>query len=90
MFDNLKDSNVLDEVHPEDSALWEVTKSARCMLPLKNICGLQDAIPSTAITTSALIRNLPASPKVLPRSVAEAWHLTHPGFLYLQYWGSKL
>lgn len=90
MFDNLKSSNVLDEVHPEDCALWEVTKSARCMVPLKNIYGVLDAIPYTAITASALIRKLPASPKVLTRLVAETWHLTHPGFLCLQHWGSNL
>lgn len=90
MFDNLKGSNVLDEMHPEDSALWKVTKSARCMTPLKNICGLLDAIPSIAITASVLIRKLPAFPKVLPGLVAETWHLTQPGFLCLQHWGSKL
>lgn len=76
MFDSLKDSNVLDERHPEDTALWEVTKSPGCMIPLNNICGLLGATPSSAITTSLLIRKLSASPKVLPGSVAEAWHFT--------------
>lgn len=90
MSDNIKGSNVLDELHLEESAVWQVTKSARRMVPLQNIRGLQDAIPSTPITASALIKKLPASPKVLPRSVAETWPLTHPGSLCLQHWGSKL
>lgn len=69
LFVNLNGSNVLDEVPPEESALWAMTKSARLMVPLMNIHHLLDAVLSDAITASACIRKLPASPTVLRRSI---------------------
>lgn len=70
LFVNLNGSNILDEVPPEESALWVMIKSAVLMVPLMNIHHILDAIPPDAVAASALIRKLPASPTGLCRSVA--------------------
>lgn len=89
LFVKLNGSNILDEVPPEESALWAITNSAKLMVPLTSIRHLLDAIPSDAITASAHITKLPGVPH--SRSVAPS-HGTSLTLLPVppQHWGPKL
>lgn len=82
LFDNLKGSDILDEVPIKESILCTMTKPARIMAMFMNIRCLQDAILSNAIAASALIRKLPGAPRCA---------LQIGGILpWCQHWGPKL